>query len=238
MPRRDCKGLFLEDVKEDLQLKELYEAGKDFLFLLDRGYPRKGSLELVGSRYQLDRLHRDLLHRGVFSKRESTLRKEKLLPIERIRGANVALDGYNVIITLESALKGLSLIHANDGVIRDIAGVSSRYKISKTTEGALGLIFNLLHNLEPIYTLILLDSPISLSGVFATNLREIMKERQINGDALAVKVPERYLKDFDGIVATSDSALINQSRQVVDMAGYIIKEIIKCESLISFKNLL
>lgn len=238
MPRRDCKDLFLEVVKEDLRLRDLYEAGKDFLLLLDRGYPRKGSLDLVGSRYQLDTLHRNLLHRGIFSKRESNLRKKKLVPIERIRGANVALDGYNVIITLESALKGLPLIHANDGVIRDVAEVSSRYKTSETTKDALNLIFKLLYNLEPIYTLILLDSPISLSGVFASNLREIMKERQINGDALAVKVPERRLKDFDGIVATSDSALINQSRQVVDMAGYIIKEAIKCESLISFEDLI
>jgi len=238
LPRRDCKDLFLEDVKEHLRLRDLYEASKDFLLLLDRGYPRKGSLDLVGSRYQLDRLHRNLLHRGIFSKRESTLRKKKLVPIERIRGTNVALDGYNVIITLESALKGLPLIYANDGVIRDVAGVSSRYKTSETTEGALDLIFNLLYNLEPIYTLILLDSPISLSGVFASNLREIMKEKQIDGDALAVKVPERHLKDFDGIVATSDSALINQSRQVVDIAGYIIREVIRCESLISFENLL
>ncbi len=238
MSRRDCKDLFLDGVKGDLRLRDLYEAGKDFLLLLDRGYPRKGSLDLVGSRHQLDTIHRNLLHRGIFSKRESNLRKERLVSIERIRGANVALDGYNVIITLESALKDLPLIYANDGVIRDVAGVSSGYKTSEATERALDLIFNLLYNLEPIYTLILLDSPISLSGVFALNLREIMKERRLNGDALAVKVPERHLKDFDGIVATSDSALINQSRQVVDIAGHIIRKVIKCESLISFKNLI
>ncbi len=221
---------------QNLRLNRLYEAAKDFLFLLDRGYPRKGSLELVGTRYQLDRLHRNLLHRGVFSTKESSLRRQKLVSINRVNGVNLAIDGYNIIITLESGLKGLPLIDAYDGVIRDVAEVSGQYKITEVTEVAINLVFDLLHHLKPAHTLILLDAPISFSGTFASKLREMMKERHIVGDALAVKVPERKLKDFHGIVATSDSALIDQSEKVADIAGHIIKETIKCKSLISFSG--
>ncbi len=203
------------------------------MFLLDRGYPRKGALALVGNRYQLNKLHRNLLHRGIFSQKESSLRRNKLLPVESIKSANLGIDGYNVMITIESALRGLPLIEANDGVVRDVAEVSGQYKVTETTNQALEILFDLLWHLKPAHILILLDAPIRFSGIFASKLREMMKNRQMVGDALAVKVPERYLMGFEGIVATSDSALIDQSEKVVDLAGHIVRVVIRHESLVS-----
>lgn len=181
----------------------------------------------------MDRLHRNLLHRGIFSQKESSRRRHKLLSVQDIKSANLAIDGYNVVITIESALRGLPLIEANDGVVRDVAEVSSQYKVSETTNQALEILFDLLWHLRPANTLILLDAPISFSGTFASKLREMMKDRQMVGDALAVKVPERYLIGFEGIVATSDSALIDQSEKVVDLAGHIVRVVIRYESLVS-----
>ncbi len=50
-----------------LRFKDLQEAAEDFRYLLNRGYPRKATLELVGNRYGLTFDERHLLHRGVFS---------------------------------------------------------------------------------------------------------------------------------------------------------------------------
>ncbi|RPJ04542.1 MAG: DUF434 domain-containing protein, partial [Deltaproteobacteria bacterium] len=49
----------------------LRKAAEDFHYLLNRGYPRKAALELVGNRYCLVYDQRHLLHRGVFSEEEA-----------------------------------------------------------------------------------------------------------------------------------------------------------------------
>jgi hypothetical protein len=40
---------------------------------------------------------------------------------------------------------------------------------------------------------------------------------------MAVKVPEKILVGFSGVVATSDTAIIDGSKKILDLAGYIIK---------------
>ncbi|HBD08465.1 MAG TPA: DUF434 domain-containing protein, partial [Syntrophobacteraceae bacterium] len=44
----------------------LHQPACDFFSLQNRQYPRNSSLELVGNRYRLSRMQRQLLHRGVF----------------------------------------------------------------------------------------------------------------------------------------------------------------------------
>src|SRR4030042_200150 len=82
----------------------LQKAAQDFRYLLNRGYPRKAALELVGNRYQLISENRHLLHRGVFSVRDSKRRLRKKIPLKIIKNRNLAIDGYNVIITIEAGL--------------------------------------------------------------------------------------------------------------------------------------
>ncbi|MGZ3514587.1 MAG: DUF434 domain-containing protein, partial [Thermodesulfobacteriota bacterium] len=60
-----------------LKFKDLQKAARDFRFLLNRGYPRKAALELVGNRYGLTSDERHLLHRGVFSDSDSESRRKK-----------------------------------------------------------------------------------------------------------------------------------------------------------------
>jgi hypothetical protein len=51
-----------------------------------------------------------------------------------------------------------------------------------------------------------------------------MAERGLFGDAQAVKVPEKIMVGYQGIIATSDTALIDQSKQVFDLAGHLITQ--------------
>ncbi len=147
-----------------------------------------------------------------------------MVSAEQIRGKGLAIDGYNVLITLESALKGKTILLADDSFIRDISGVSGSYKESAPTGEALSLIIDLLQTAEPLEAIFLFDSPISGSGELAAKIRGLMTNKGIRGDALAVKVPERIMEGYAGIVASSDTALIDQVQKVFDMAGYIIRE--------------
>jgi hypothetical protein len=204
--------------------RELWEAAEDLRFLLNREYPRDASLHVVGNRYNLDRDGRHLLRRAVFPDAIAEERGEKRVAIEELRGAKLAVDGYNCIITLESALKGKTICLADDGFVRDISGVSSGYHETPQTAEALGLIMDLLQFAATGETLFLLDSPISGSGALAARIRTLMQGHGIRGDASAIKVPERRMAGYKGIIASSDTAVIDQSDRVFDLAGYLITE--------------
>ena len=203
---------------------DLWKAAQDLRYLLNQGYPRDASLQLVGNRYNLDHDHRHLLRRGVFASSVVEQRSSKKASLEEIRGKAVAIDGYNCLITLESALKAKTILLADDAFIRDISGVSGTYRESPETGQALGLLIDLLIAAAPAEVLFLFDAPISGSGKLAARIRGLMAEHGLPGDAQAVKVPERMMVGYKGIIATSDTALIDQSEQVFDLAGHLIIE--------------
>jgi hypothetical protein len=219
-------------MKEELKSRILGGA-EDLRYLLNRGYSRKNSLELVGNRYNLAKDHRDLLRRGIFSAKEAECRKKKLISIEKIKDNLVAIDGYNVLITTESALQEKPLVLGDDQLIRDIAGISGSYKITEKSHKALDLIFQALKEYEPKNTQFLFDSPISKSGRLAAIVQDKLKEYNLSGTSEAVKVPEKWLLKHKGVIATSDSALIDQVKTAVDLAGYIAREKLKPKSIIS-----
>ena len=71
-----------------------------------------------------------------------------------------------------------------------------------------------------------------MSGKLAQEVRRQLKREKLLGDAMAVKVPERILIGFPGVVATSDTAIIDQSEKVLDLAGYILKKKTQLASLV------
>ena len=215
----------------------LHLAAADFLYLLDHTYPRSASLQLVGNRYNLDALHRHLLHRGVFAREESKKRRSRLLSPDRLVGARLLVDGHNVLITVESALAGRPLIAATDGVIRDVAGISHRYHISSLTREAIDSTVLLLKVYPPRETLFLLDAPIRQSGELAALLRVGLKNLGLPGDAQSVKVPEADLVDPHAVVATSDSAVLDRAKQAVDLTGAVIRSLGRALQMIDFTEL-
>ena len=219
----------------NLKSEDLQKAASDFHYLLNHEYPRKTILTLVGNRYGLTFDQRHLLHRGIFSEAAAKKRKRKKISLQRLRNEKLAIDGYNVLITVEAALSGRSLILSNDGFIRDISGLSGNFKKTDETDEAIRLILNLLKRAKPHHTLFLFDAPISRSGLLANEVREKLKNEHLSGNAMAVKVPEKVLIGFPGIVATSDTAIIDQSQEVFDLAGYIIKNRIRPGSLLTLK---
>jgi hypothetical protein len=216
--------------------KDLQKAAEDFRYLLNRGYPRKAALELVGNRYGLTFDERHFLHRGVFSEVDSEARRERIVSPEAIKNKDLAVDGHNVLITVEAGLSGRPLILADDGFIRDISRLSGSFKKTEVTEKALQWIVALLKKWRPRHTLFLFDAPISKSGILAQELRTLLKKENLPGDALAMKVPEKTLIGFQGVIATSDTAIIDRSEKVIDLAGEIIRIRIGSKPLLRWKR--
>jgi hypothetical protein len=167
---------------------------------------------------------------------DSQARRKKKVSVREIRNKDLAIDGHNVLITVEAALSGHPLVSADDGFIRDISGLSGSFKQTATTEAAIRLILNVLKKWKPRKTLFLFDAPISMSGRLAEEIRDRLKQENLPGDAKAVKVPEKILIGFPGVIATSDTAIINPSQKVLDLAGYIITKRIGFKYFLQWKK--
>jgi hypothetical protein len=208
-------------VAEDLLLL----AARDFRFLLAHGYPRQSSLTLVGNRYALTAASRQLLHRGVFAPVVAVQRRQKLHRLRDLADRPLALDGHNVLITLESALQGIPVVAADDGFIRDIGQVSHSFRITSFTEQVLQRLGRYLaaHDVGPVQ--VWYDQPMSHSGDLAAATRQLWQECGLIAEARAVPVPERELLVFSGVIDSSDTALIDRVGQLVDVAGEIIRQL-------------
>src|SRR3972149_10997240 len=90
-------------------------AVADFSWLLTQGYAEKGALKLVGDRFSLTERQRVAVMRSTCSDQQRVSRQARCIPITQLPGRSVALDGYNLLITVEAALRGGILLQGRDG---------------------------------------------------------------------------------------------------------------------------
>lgn len=200
--------------------QDLLAAAAELRHLLGRGYPRTRCLGLVGDRHALDAAQRELLARGVFAPAAAARRRRRLLGPEACAGRLVALDGHNQLLTLETALAGGRLLWADDGVVRDIARAARSHRPGPRTLAAAGLLLAALTGAAGV--MFFLDAPLCNSGQLAADLRALLAQRGMAGDAAAVPAPDRELIAHPGPVASGDSAVIDRVTQPLDLAGEII----------------
>jgi hypothetical protein len=189
--------------------------------MLDRGYPQKGAVSFVCNHYRLDEESRHLLSSSVLSRTVSEKRKKKFLPCARIKGNRIIIDGYNIIIGMESILEKKAFF-CDDGVVRDIKGVFRNFKTSENTGRAIELILQFLKEKSPSHVCFLLDSQVSKSGLLARTLREKIDSCGLKGDAMTSKHVDYDLKHSDEIVASSDGVIIDATGKVVNFLYCII----------------
>ncbi|MDI9624220.1 MAG: DUF434 domain-containing protein [Methanothermobacter sp.] len=205
----------------------LREAQEDLQYLLDRGYRKRVALDFVANHYKLKRKDRNYLARFVFSKSTIKSRKEKLASPESLRGSRIILDGYNVLITVESILQGDFFI-AQDGFLRDSRGVFGKYKLNDETFKALRLVFEALKALKVGFVKFYFDKAVSFSGELASIVRRLLKEYGIPGEVELSPHVDYSIKNEveDSVVATSDSAIIDKANKVFDIPLFIWKYLI------------
>jgi hypothetical protein len=202
----------------------LVNAALDIRFLLDRGYPQKSAVGFVCDHYRLEGKTRYLLSRTVLSREVSEKRKAKFLPCNKIEGNSIVIDGYNIIIGMESILEKKAYL-CDDGVIRDIKGAFRSYKVSSNTEEVVRLILDFLKEMKPDNVVFLLDAQISKSGMLARMLREKIAAAGLKGDARTSKHVDYNMKHCMDIVASSDGVIIDEAGRVVNFLRCLVGRI-------------
>ncbi|NJE09200.1 DUF434 domain-containing protein [Thermococcus sp. M39] len=192
----------------------LFEAYLDLKYLLNRGYRKSVALNFVANHYKLKKEDRHLLARCVFSEKEIGYRKKKRKPINFVNGKILAVDGFNVLITLESVLEGKAIL-CEDGFVRDLK-YQRGYRVSEKTGEILFFLLKFLSKFNPKRVIFLYDKPVSKSGEVAKLTNEIIERVGLSGAAETVNAVDFELKKFE-IVATSDLAVIDKVKYVVDI---------------------
>ncbi|MDI3501954.1 MAG: hypothetical protein PWR13_263 [Archaeoglobi archaeon] len=196
-----------------LRSSEWRDAIFDFRFLLNRGYKRKSALDFVTSRYRLSKEARNVLFRSIYPRNICEMRSRK----RRDEADVLWVDGFNVLITVESILNDETLILCDDGVIRDFRGVFGKYRWNERSEEAVKLIGEKIKEISE-NAIILLDSQVSRSRELAGEL-----ERMTGIETRVSRSVDRELKQME-FVATSDGTIIDAVRGFIDIPRMIIEE--------------
>ena len=202
---------------------EFREACATYKLLRTRGYPEKATLKLVGDRHRLTRVQRNCIFRGVVPPEAALRRQAKLVSPEAVQGKLLAVDWYNVLITVESYLKGDTVFLADDGVVRDASATHGSYRTSAVTERAVSELVEEVARCAPARVEAYLDVPIAFSGRMADNVRQRFQGCPFEASASLAPSADFPLKASPGIVASSDSAVLEACVQAVDLARVVLE---------------
>lgn len=206
----------------------LRRAVDEFSWLLTRDYATDATLKLVGDRYALKARQRLAIMRCGCSDQAVRRAGNSSVTAEQCAGHPIGIDGYNLLITVESALSGGLVLIGRDSRYRDLASVHGSYRTVQETDKALELILDQLERLRPPRVDFYLDRPVSNSGRLKTRLASLLGNRT-SGDAPPCNIelapsPDRILRDYDGIVVTTDRAVLACCDRTLNLERTIIGE--------------
>jgi hypothetical protein len=222
-----------EDLFNAKTLPILRQAVADLSLLRTRGYAEKSSIKLVGDRYNLTTRQRLAVLGASCSDSSLDFRKQHEISIKACAGKPIAIDGYNLLITIESALSGAFLFEGRDGCYRDVASVHSTYRQVEETLGALLWIGACLSPLGASEIHWYLDSPISNSGRLKKLLKETSTQYQWSWKATLISNPDSLLIETQSIVISSDSWILDHADQWCNLTKLIVDTSIPDARLIS-----
>lgn len=198
---------------------ELRSACADLSWLLGRGYAEASALALVGDRHRLQKRQRVAVSRSACGDADRATRVQRRHELTALRGASLAIDGFNCIITVEAGLSGGVLLRGRDGALRDLASVHGSYRRVETTAEALRRSVAAIERFEPARVLWWLDRPVSNSGRLASMIEDATAGARRDTE-WAVQLdfdPDSRLREHDGIIASSDRAVLDGCRAWVDL---------------------
>lgn len=205
------------------RLDALRTAVAELSWLLGRGYQSKSALKLVGDRHSLRERQRLAVARAGCSDEARVARIAREVDASKVEGAELIVDGFNLVITLEAALGGGVLVMCRDSCVRDLSSVHGSYRTVEETERAVTLAGEALAALRPASVLWLFDSPVSNSGRLAERVRGIASEHNWPWQVRAEFNPDRTIVNSERLAVTSDSNVLDGVKHWLNLSRLIIE---------------
>jgi hypothetical protein len=215
------EALFAEELWPALR-----RAVSELSWLSSRGYSEPSALKLVGDRHQLTARQRKAVSRGACGDQQRRRRLDKRVELELLAGAPLAIDGFNLLISVESALSGGLLLRCRDGVWRDLASIHGTYRTVQETDPALALVGALCERLGVVSVRWLLDRPVSNSGRLRGRMEQLAQSRGWPWTVELHDDPDRPLAvEDEAIVVSADGLILDGCRRWVDLVSPLLAEV-------------
>ncbi len=202
--------------KDDLffgikHIDQLKEAFKDLTYLYQRGYGENAASTIVCNRYRLNKRQAQALKRTACSVKDLSAIQQQEIQADILKGKIIAVDAFNLLITIESALAGAYLFKGHDQIFRDIAGIHGTYRKVEETFPAIHAIGKALvkHDVEKVIWFI--DEPVSNSIRLKTWLTQFSIDNQWDWQIELVPDADRAIIESTAIAITSDHWIMASS---------------------------
>jgi len=201
------------------------KALSDYRSLLDKSYPQKSVLKMVGDRYALSRTERNILYRGVAGTSESEFRKAKRIAANALFHQILYVDALNQLYTLAAYLNGNAVFISTDGFLRDAAAVHGSGSLNKHLNKSLQLILSFLKNTDVADAVFYIDEKVNQSREIAGSLEQISTSHRLSYQSMISQKVDQDLRIVkDGIIATADSQIIEKATvPVFDLARHVLE---------------
>ncbi|MGN1382667.1 MAG: DUF434 domain-containing protein [Eubacterium sp.] len=228
------RGFSPKDEKQfsEASVQLLRKAGEEVRYLLNRGYHLKQVTKFVGNHYLFSERQRLALARSIASDGQIAGRKSREISLTEgeedpnFTGfSEINIDGFNTIITLETALSASPVFRGMDGCVRDLAGLHGTYRIIDVTAAAVDLLFQKLESLRTKHVNICLDAPVSNSGRLKTLLYERLEvlKCSFSMDVSVINDVDAVLKQSGHVVST-DSVILDNCQSWINLIPEVLKE--------------
>jgi len=219
----DDDRLFAESYHETLRT-----AVAEYSWLLSRRYAVASALKVVGDRHSLTARQRMAVRRSACSDSSLEKRAATMIALNEAAGRSLGIDGYNLLITIESALSDGLILIGRDGCYRDLASVHGTYRKVGETVPAVEMIVDYIAVLNVTHIDWYLDQPVSNSGRLKVLIAEVIESRtdrtthRTTWNIELVHSPDDILADYPNPVVSSDSVVLDECRSWVNIAAELV----------------
>jgi len=213
-----------EELFSEEAIATLQDASRDLSWLRTRGYADASSTKLVGDRYQLRGRQRVAAARCACSDSARDDRASKRRDPPGMMARPLVVDGLNVITTIEVALAGGVLLLGRDACIRDMASFHGSYRLVQETERAVAIFVDVVESMKPSEVTVYIDRPVSNSGRLAETIRTTAAATGSLLEAMTADRVDEILKTSSAVVATADSAILDQCGEWLNLARVAIEQ--------------
>lgn len=222
--KRKHRGAHPEDQRlfAESQTESLCRGVAEYSWLLTRGYAHESALKLVGDRHGLTARQRLGVWRSGCPDQSLQYRAERLTTLAGCAGERIGIDGYNLLITVESALSGGVILIGRDGAYRDLASIHGTYRRVEETVPAVELIIDFITQAGVRSIDWYLDRPVSNSGRLKALMAELLEARGVQWNIELVDNPDPILAESASVVVTADSWILDRCRRWVNLAAELV----------------
>jgi hypothetical protein len=187
-------------------------ALEDYSHLLNKKYPENAIHELISTRYSLSHFERSILYRGITMHEIAEKRMNRIISTTKLNKQVLHIDLYNVLYTLAAYLRGFPVFISSDSLVRDASESHGSGEWEVHLLKGLELFMEDLDRLKIKKAVIYVDNPLEHYLIIFERLKVLSNRLKPEIKIIADQSPDHLIREAkDGIIATSDSTIIDKS---------------------------